>query len=353
MVRYYKITIVAGIGGSLCYVPSIVFLSYYFRRRLGIATALPSLGSSVSQLIMAPLCAYLLETYGLPGTFLIFGGVSLHILISAALFFPVSEEQLKLAEDEYQAEVKAKLEAMGKSKGDKENEIENDSEKETTNEELLQGPENDFKKSQLSLAEIDINASITSLPGSSKNAKRPDTLQVAKRLLRDPMLWIMMPVFSVGVMSSISVLRYAPSYVINEHNLTIRDVSLFLALSGIPGIVVRLCVGFTADLDCVKFKFQRYRLWVVGLFLIILIDILLLLMKSYHEFMFVFMLMGTSGGFFQLLASVTTFDLLGRENYAIGFGILSMASGLMFMFDSMVVGKWYTPHGIRKRLKSA
>ena len=63
--------IITGIGFCMVYTPSVVAISFYFRKKRALATGIALCGSGVGMFIFAPLTTWLIDNYGIRGTFLI------------------------------------------------------------------------------------------------------------------------------------------------------------------------------------------------------------------------------------------------------------------------------------------
>lgn len=95
-VTYLYVTygIFVGTGAGLSFPPTVYIVTSYFERYRGLANGLCISGSALGSIILPPLLRYLLEIYGYRGTILILGGITLNVLVGAALFQPV-ENHLK------------------------------------------------------------------------------------------------------------------------------------------------------------------------------------------------------------------------------------------------------------------
>lgn len=102
---FYGVIYGSGIGiASLC---NLVIICQYFDRYKTIATGIAYAGSSVGAFVLPPLLEYLLEIYGLRGTFLIASAIILQGLVAAALFRPQqlqlhsSKDDTKIADSQF------------------------------------------------------------------------------------------------------------------------------------------------------------------------------------------------------------------------------------------------------------
>ena len=82
--------VVVGLGTGFAYGPPIPTAVRWFPDRKGLASGIVVMGFGLSALLTAPLADALVQAYGVPGTFLILGGVFLVVLVpmSALLAFP-------------------------------------------------------------------------------------------------------------------------------------------------------------------------------------------------------------------------------------------------------------------------
>ena len=62
--------IITGLGFCMVYTPSVVAINFYFDRKKALATGIALCGSGVGMFIFAPLTTWLINSYGVRGTFL-------------------------------------------------------------------------------------------------------------------------------------------------------------------------------------------------------------------------------------------------------------------------------------------
>lgn len=79
----------AGIGNACLFGNGLVMIGNYFKRIRTIANGVALSGASVGTFAVPPLMEYLLQLYGLSGTYLILGGLYLMVAVSGALYRPV------------------------------------------------------------------------------------------------------------------------------------------------------------------------------------------------------------------------------------------------------------------------
>jgi len=86
---YVTVGIVGGIGFGLVYVPSVIFVGFYFEKKRALATGIAVCGSGIGTFVMAPLTSWLLEEYGWQGTILIHAGLVLNCAVFGAMYRPL------------------------------------------------------------------------------------------------------------------------------------------------------------------------------------------------------------------------------------------------------------------------
>ena len=79
-------TSVSGLGIGLSYVPSLVIIGSYFEKRRALANGMAFAAGSAGTFVSPPLIKYLLDSYGLDGTFYILGGIVFHVSVAGMLF---------------------------------------------------------------------------------------------------------------------------------------------------------------------------------------------------------------------------------------------------------------------------
>ncbi|CAH1781715.1 unnamed protein product [Owenia fusiformis] len=81
---------VCGIGVGLVYGPSLVMVALYFEKRRAISNAIAVTGGAIGSLAMPPLLRVLLDQYGYKNALLILGALMFNIIVSGALYRPLS-----------------------------------------------------------------------------------------------------------------------------------------------------------------------------------------------------------------------------------------------------------------------
>ncbi|KAI8788964.1 hypothetical protein BgiMline_000816 [Biomphalaria glabrata] len=90
--------LISGMGSGFILNTMFVTVGQFFNRYRGLACGLLATGSGVGMLAGGNALNFIHEAYGLSGTYLLWGGVTSHVLIFALLLRPSPEEQLRKAE---------------------------------------------------------------------------------------------------------------------------------------------------------------------------------------------------------------------------------------------------------------
>ena len=94
-VVYIFIGVVSGIGYSFLYVPTWIAANTYYRTRRQLANGLVMSGSAIGVVIFPPFVEWLLNVYGLQGTFMILGGIALNTIVVGVLIPPLVTTESK------------------------------------------------------------------------------------------------------------------------------------------------------------------------------------------------------------------------------------------------------------------
>lgn len=82
--------IMYGLGASFAYTPSLAILGHYFKKHLGLANGIVTVGSSVFTVFMPPLMEYMLAQHGLAWLFRLLAVFAFGITLCGLLFTPLS-----------------------------------------------------------------------------------------------------------------------------------------------------------------------------------------------------------------------------------------------------------------------
>ncbi|KRZ74793.1 Monocarboxylate transporter 14, partial [Trichinella papuae] len=80
---------IGGIGCGLTYIPSVVYVGYYFEKKRAIATGIAMAGSGLGAVVMPPLYIHIIDTYAWRGGMLILAGLMLQCAVFGSLMRPL------------------------------------------------------------------------------------------------------------------------------------------------------------------------------------------------------------------------------------------------------------------------
>lgn len=88
-VLFFTYGIIWGAGTSMCYFPTIIVLSKYFKTRLSLVNGIVTSGSGLGTLSMGPLIQLLISSLGVFNAFRVIAGLLTLLIPCAATFRPV------------------------------------------------------------------------------------------------------------------------------------------------------------------------------------------------------------------------------------------------------------------------
>lgn len=86
---YFTYGVMFGTGTSLCYFPTIIVLSKYFKRRIAVVNGLVTAGSGVGTLVIGPVVQMLFLRFQYSNSFRIVAGIFSLVLLCGASYRPV------------------------------------------------------------------------------------------------------------------------------------------------------------------------------------------------------------------------------------------------------------------------
>ena len=70
-----------GCGGAFILPMSYIVINQYFREKRSVAFSISTMGMGIGSLVLAPFLAFTFDYYGYHGTFLLMGGMFLHLQV--------------------------------------------------------------------------------------------------------------------------------------------------------------------------------------------------------------------------------------------------------------------------------
>lgn len=106
---YFTYGILFGMGASISYTPSLAILGHYFKKHLGLASGIVTIGSSVFTVIFPPLMEHMLANYGLDWLFRLLAVFACVVALCGLLFKPLSTRTIKptRADNSYRARIRS------------------------------------------------------------------------------------------------------------------------------------------------------------------------------------------------------------------------------------------------------
>ncbi|XP_041348787.1 monocarboxylate transporter 12-like [Gigantopelta aegis] len=268
--------LIVGLGLGLSNTSSVVILGYYFKEDTSVAAGITVTGGGLGMFVYPVLTDFLLETYGLRGTFLILGGVVFQSCVCGMLMRP--------------------------------------SEFEHSRREMFLSGQN---RRQLVIHAI----------------SGGDYTQCCSILTNIPFLLLVFSYFTVSLATS-SLYLYLPDYFV-QRGASLQTASFSLSVSGIGSIVSRLTTGFAANDP--RIGSILLLAGMTGLIGVLALFINLFSVTSAGQLSYGFLLGLYTGGLW-VVSGPSALSLLGVERLATGFGLLMLSIGLGYLVGPPLAG---------------
>ncbi|XP_043192341.1 monocarboxylate transporter 9-like [Amphibalanus amphitrite] len=82
-----------GVGQCFANIPGTLMVSKYFVKRRGLANSITAASAAIGGVFFPLMVQGMLEEYGIPGTYLMLGGIHMHTIISAMLYRPMETQR--------------------------------------------------------------------------------------------------------------------------------------------------------------------------------------------------------------------------------------------------------------------
>ncbi|XP_062510328.1 monocarboxylate transporter 12-like [Corticium candelabrum] len=96
---YLSYGLLAGIGFGLVYMPSVLTIGQYFKRKRGFAYGLACAGADVGTVTMAPVTQVLLDCIQWQGAFRVYSGLALSLVVASLVYQPLPTHSRTLDQD--------------------------------------------------------------------------------------------------------------------------------------------------------------------------------------------------------------------------------------------------------------
>ncbi len=258
--------------------PASALVSNWFVRRRGMALGVSSMGVSLSGLVMAPLATWLVAVVGWRGTFLVFAGVTLVVVLPVTLIFIVDRP-----------------EDLGQ--------LPDGRRRPPTSEQVVREPALPLSSGEPMLE----------LPTEDVGEER------ARRLHRDRNFWVIAIAVALNFCGNGAILTHMIPHA-TDLGFTAVDAALILSVAAGVGALGKLVFGWIAD-----HADLRFAMWLAtGLQTVSLLLLLALLdTSSYAALMFAVGVFGLGmGGIVPLWGSLVG-AAFGRRNFGRAMGLMS------------------------------
>lgn len=99
---YVSYGLLAGIGFGLVYMPSVLMIGQYFKRKRGFAYGLACAGADVGTVAMAPVSQVLVDSIQWQGAFRVYSGLALSLVVASLVYQPLPKHSSTLDKDKKQ-----------------------------------------------------------------------------------------------------------------------------------------------------------------------------------------------------------------------------------------------------------
>lgn len=304
---------VPGIGTGLIITLTHVIINQHFLKNRATAAGFAYAGSCIGSFVFPPVTEYLLENFSLRGTFLLLGGIALHSLLGALLYFPANEESA-IEDSSVNQEVLRELVPT----------IDLQKEKNLNGHNNGSVYINDIKHSVKLSCEKTVLKKFTS---TTRN------LSLFTDVLSDSMFIIICTTFAFYFLVSATYLMIIVDFAMDrgiEESKAVFLISVYSAgdLSG------RLCTGWMADSKCVK---RKYIVMVTMLFMGVLTS-LLPTTGSYWPLIAISTSLGTMAGCTMINFSALMTEYIGVKRLPIAIGLATFVFGIVACIRPGLVG---------------
>ncbi|XP_041367033.1 monocarboxylate transporter 12-like [Gigantopelta aegis] len=272
----YALTV--GLGLGLSHTSAMVILTYYFKEDTSTAAGITTTGIGLGMFVYPVLTDFLLETYGLRGTFLILGGVVFQSCVCGMLMRPSEFEHSR-------------------------------------REMFLSG------RTRRQLV-------IYAISGG-------DYTQCCSILTNIPFLLLFLSYFTVALATS-SLYLYLPDYFV-QRGASLQAASFSLSVSGIGSGISRMITGFAASDPRIGSIILIAGL--TGITGVLVVFTNLFSVTSAGQLSYGFLLGLYTGGVWVISGS-SALTLLGVERLATGFGLLMLSIGLGYLVGPPLAGNY-------------
>ncbi|XP_053375243.1 monocarboxylate transporter 12-like isoform X2 [Mercenaria mercenaria] len=298
----YLTFLCAGLGYGLTYAPCSTIISYYFNKRRGLAIGITVSGGGVGAIALPFLYKYLIEKYGLKGMFWIIGAIFANICVAACLF----RQPIYLIKER-----KKRVLANNSSNNGY-----------------------DVGGGRSSLGENGENIA------QGINKSRCDALDLRFSLFKNVLFTLYVTSFMCCTFGYVGSLVTIPGNV-KALGYDRTYVALSVTISAGVEVLARILIGLFADMNIIKRKY----IYAVSMFIGGVFSLLAPFFESFTFIAVYAVIVATFSGSFISLMPLILIDVVGLENFAPAFGLLTFSLAVAVLPSQPSVGWLYDLYG--------
>ena len=329
-------------------------LSVYFEKRISLANGVASAGGSIGQLLWPVFLTYLLKTYNLQGTLVIYGGCFLHLLIGAALMRPRSFYIGRSREFKHPAAMEMEnLENPGSGVSCEESLLDKQVEVTGTSPGLQPNEDAGGLENEIEIVFVE-NVESSEVDSDTANAKetnvddsadiqtelelRKDTQQRSRldcSLFCHPLFLSFVLTVNLGTVAFFGFYHFLPTFC-QDVGISEDGVALILFFTGIVELAAHLLGGWFGDLNVIR----RYNL--VGFCSVVCGTVVILagIFPSFPVFLTTGIIAGIFGGASTAVYMVVLRDYVGPARFPTAVGLSVLLRGVLSIPAPYILGQY-------------
>ena len=330
-------------------------LSVYFEKRISLANGVASAGGSIGQLLWPVFLTYLLKTYNLQGTLVIYGGCFLHLLIGAALMRPRSFYTGRSEEFKHPAVIEIQnletagsgilceetlldkqVEVTGTSPGSQPSEdvfgLENETE-ETVFVKTIKNSEVDSGTAHAEKTKADGSADVQTELEIRKDTHKPSRLDCS--LFCHPLFLAFAFGVTIAVVGSFGFYHFLPAFC-QDIGISEDGVALILFVTGIVDLAAHFLGGWFGDLNVIR-RYNLVGCWWVGSGTVIIVAGIF---PSFPVFLTTGIFVGIFAGASTAVYVVVLRDYVGPARFPAAFGLTVLLRSVLSIPAPYILGEY-------------
>ncbi|XP_040609100.1 monocarboxylate transporter 14 [Mesocricetus auratus] len=329
--------VAAGLGSGMAYLPAVVMVGRYFKKRRALAQGLSTTGTGFGTFLMTILLKYLCAEYGWRNAMFIQGAMSLNLCVCGALMRPLSpgkvencpREEEPCALPAYSTEP-VKSGPLGMTE-EQDRQPENEENVCDLQAQECQGqthPRKNMCAFRVLKTVSQITVRVQKGFGDWYSGYFGTASLFTNRMFVAFIFWALFA-YSSFVIPFIHLPEIVSLYNLSEQN----DVFPLTSIIAILHIFGKVILGVVADLPCISV----WNVFLMANFTLVFSIFLLPSMHTYASLAVICALIGFSSGYFSIMPVVTE-DLVGTEHLANAYGIIICANGISALLGPPFAG---------------